>query len=257
MLGEAPEPAPSAPAPEAPRRTVSELLKPGDAALLHPSYAPWPGVVPLPPPEMMATSGAPSVENYLVVGDAWSQTVSRRLAPGSTVLDMGCGCGKTARMLACHPHIARYVGFDVLPECIDWCRRYIAPLTAGRFEFLHFDIFSAEYRPDGKLRASEFGFPASDGTIDVAFAASLFTHLLEPDARHYLVELRRVLAASGKAIVSIHIDPPPGQRFAGNEARVEIAPDYFLELVRDAGLVVSERIGDLCGQEAFVLARRG
>jgi SAM-dependent methyltransferase len=244
--------APPAP-PSAPRR-VSDLVKPGDAGLVHPYYGPWPGVVPLPSPEMMATSGAPSVENFLVVGDAWGQTVGQYLAPRSSVLDIGCGCGKTARTLVHHPFVERYIGFDVLPECVEWCRRYVTPPSSGRFEFFHFDIQSEEYRPNGTIRASEFSFPAPDGAIDLALAASLFTHLLEPDAQHYLRELSRVLKPGGKAIVSIHIEPPPGQDFAGAEGRIDIRPEYFAEIAGKAGLMVSHRIGELCGQETFLLA---
>jgi hypothetical protein len=91
--------------------------------------------------------------------------------------------------------------------------------------------------------------------VDVSFAGSLFTHLLEPDAAHYLRETARVLAPAGRAIVSLHIEPAAGFRYSGSEARIDVEPDYFLELATNAGLVLDERLGDLCGQEILVLRR--
>ncbi|HLK12693.1 MAG TPA: class I SAM-dependent methyltransferase [Candidatus Binatia bacterium] len=211
--------------------------------------------MPLPPPGLMWTTGAPSVENFLVVGEAWAQVVGHFLRLGSRVLDIGSGCGKLARHLVGHPFVERYVGFDVIAESVAWCRRFIVPHSGGRFRFEHLDVHSTEYNPRGAFRGDAAVFPANDGTITLAAAASLFTHLLEPEARHYLRETARVLAPSGLAVLSIHTQAPPRVPFAGTAARVDVAPDYFVAMTEEAGLTLRERLGPLCGQETFVFER--
>jgi len=88
-----------------------------------------------------------------------------------------------------------------------------------------------------------------------AFAASVFTHLLEPHARHYLRETGRVLVAGGRALLSIHDEPPAGQRFAGTEDRIDIEDAYFIELAAESGLRLTEHLGDVCGQQMFLFTR--
>jgi len=199
--------------------------------------------------------GAPTVENFLVVGDAWAQLVSRYVPENATVVDLGCGCGRTARLLINNRWISTYVGFDVVKESIDWCRNFISPLWHGSAEFHCFDVYSREYNPAGKIRGDELTFPCKDGSSAVVFASSLFTHLLEPDAIHYLQETRRVLTPSGVALLSIHIDVPKGKRFFGAEGRIDIDPAYFAELAARAGLKELDRIEEFCGQQVFVLQR--
>lgn len=205
---------------------------------------------------MMGSSGTHQLETYLVVGSAWWQVAGHYLPDQASVLDIGCGCAKVARFLAADPRVARYVGFDPIASCIAWNQRFVAPRSRGRFEFLHVDLYSAEYNPRGALRADQFRFPAEDASIDVAIASSLFTHLLEADARHYLEEAARCLRASGRLILSLHTEPPAGLRYAGDEARIDVEPGYFLELADHAGLTLVEDLGSLCGQHALVLGRQ-
>lgn len=230
----------------------------------HPRYGPWRYVAPLPSPELMGTVGAPDVENFLVVGDAWAQVIGRFLsaaraapaapaaAPGPLVLDVGCGCGRIARFLVAVPGL-RYVGFDIMRPSIEWCRRELEPLAGGRFAFHHVDAFSRHYNPRGRLAPGEVRFPVADGTVDLAFGASLFTHLLEPDARHYLRETRRALRPAGRALYSILTSPAPGTRFSGAEDRIDVEPGYFAAMAEEAGLELEERLGELAGQETLLL----
>ena len=97
--------------------------------------------------------------------------------------------------------------------------------------------------------------PFADGSIDLAYGCSLFTHLLEPDCKHYLHEVRRVLSPSGLFLPTIHINPEPGARFSGSEKRVDIDVDYFVELAAEAGLELEARLGKVCGQYALLFKR--
>ncbi|MGP8129086.1 MAG: class I SAM-dependent methyltransferase [Candidatus Bathyarchaeia archaeon] len=208
-------------------------------------------VVPLPSLALMVKAGAPTVENFLVVGDVWSQVIGKLLIPGSVMLDIGCGCGRIPRFLVNFPGIS-YIGFDILKPSVDWCSENLTSKSNGRFRFYHVDGFSQYYNPNGSIEASQVKFPTEDATIDLAIAASVFTHLKEPDAKHYLEEGRRVLKAGGIALFSIHINTQPGCQFQGDEARIDIEPEYFVQLAQNANLKLKERIGKLCGQETFL-----
>ena len=220
----------------------------------HPKYPLFKHVAPLPNTSLMDSIGAATLENFYIVGESWAATVSRFLGAGETVLDIGCGCGRTARFLMLRPDI-RYVGFDVFKPAIDWANKHLVPLAPDRLRFEHFDAYSAHYNPRGALQAADVRFPVSDGSIDVAFAASLFTHLLEPDAIHYLAEAARSLRRGGVLVASIHTEPAPGQRFSGREDRIDIEPAYFVSLAERAGLRVREDLGLICGQDTLAFER--
>jgi SAM-dependent methyltransferase len=228
-------------------------IESSDGELTNARYGVWKYALPLPPDGLLWSTGAASVENFLVLGDAWSHLVDHFIPEHATILDIGCGCGRTARALIKHRWIDKYIGFDVVKTSIKWCNNFLAPVSNGLAEFHWFDLYSAEYNPLGAIRAEQLSFPAGDRSVDVVFACSLFTHLLEPDAIHYLQEIGRVLSGRGTAILSIHNNPLPGTRFSGNEARADISSEYFAELARSAGLGERERIDDFGGQQVFIL----
>jgi SAM-dependent methyltransferase len=221
----------------------------------HHAFPPWNGVLPLPSEALMYAVGAPSIDNFLLVGEAWFQLITKDLPPDGTILDLGCGCGRTARFLL-NLRSLNYVGIDIFRASIDWCSKAFPPFTGDRFTFLHFDGHSDTYNPNGRVKTVEYRLPIESGTIDYAFAASLFTHLLEPDAKHYLAELSRVLRKDGKALLSTHVAPPSGYEYFGSEDRIEVSEHYFTGLARAAGLEEHEVIGDVCGQHTILFAKR-
>jgi len=211
-------------------------------------------VPPIAATSLRANVGSPSLVGNLFVSDAWYLVLSRFLRENSIVLDVGCGCGKMARTLVYHPYIKQYIGFDVIRENIDWCEHSIVPLSKGRFEFHYLDVFSRAYNPTGRIKGTDVIFPVVDGAIDFAFAGSVFTHLLQEDAKHYLREVRRALAPDGIFLPSIHTSPLPGSEYSGTESRIDVDSDYFADLAQAAGLRLVERLGALCGQETFLFA---
>jgi hypothetical protein len=85
-----------------------------DARVTLASYQRFKHVLPLPNERMMIHVGARTVENFFVVADAWAQVLNRYIQPDSHVMDIGCGCGRTARMLAGNPYVRRFTGIDVV-----------------------------------------------------------------------------------------------------------------------------------------------
>ena len=120
--------------------------------------------------------------------------------PEFRVLDVGCGAGamvpEFARRLG--PE-GRYVGFDVHAPSIRWCRRRYA--NDPRLTFALAEVVSA-YGARSGPPASSYRFPVEDADCDLVLAKSVFTHLLPPDAAHYLSEVRRVLRPGRAAIVT-------------------------------------------------------
>ena len=226
-----------------------------DATETHADFPRWPGIAPLPNARMMLHVGAETVENFLIVADAWGQLIASEIEPRARVLDIGCGCARTARTLLHHPWIDDYVGIDVIAPYIAWNTRFIAPLTRGRFRFAHLDVRTARYNPDGAIAAEQARFPLDDGAATLAFAASLFTHLREAAAQRYLDEAARCTAPGGRLIASIHDQPAPGSAFSGDEFRADVRADHFVGLAARSGWEAERTVGDVCGQQTLIFRR--
>lgn len=103
------------------------------------------------------------------------------------VLDFGCGCGRIVAGLLFGELVddrTEVHGCDVDAEAIAWCRRH---LPQARFEVNGF-------APP---------LPYADGTFDVLFSSSIFTHLPERQGDAWLEEVRRVLAPGGHALITV------------------------------------------------------
>lgn len=226
-----------------------------DVEQCHSGYAKWKHVLPLPNQRMMLHIGAQTTENFFVVADAWAQVLSRFILPGSHVLDIGCGCGRTARILTNNQNVERYTGFDVIEPYILWCNRYFGEIYHDRFRFYHLDVRTARYNPEGKLTCKTAKFPAKSSAVDFLYAASLFTHLMPDDLRSYAAEMYRVLTVEGLALVSIHDQPGHEKKFTGSEDRADYDSEYFESIMNEMGFEIEEDIGDLCGQRTFLMRK--
>lgn len=218
----------------------------------EPAFRGDPYSLPIPNAALRAASSISDLGFWYAIGEAWAQIAVRFLPRDPAVLDIGCGCGKIARHLYMVPG-AQYIGVDLFLPAILWCRTAFKELAGSRFLFEHFDGVSEVYNPSGTIKPSEYRLPVKDQSIDMTVCASLFTHLREPDLLHYLSEIHRVLKDDGRALVSIHDEPPAGSRFAGDEARIDIDQEYFLELAASRGLMCSRFIGNVYGQKVFLL----
>ncbi len=131
-------------------------------------------------------------DSFVTVGRAAAENLitalavaGRTLRPSDTVLDFGCGCGRTLVWLPARFPEARFFGTDTDRDAIAWCQRN---LPNGAF------VVNDSVPP----------MPFRDGSFDLVSSVSVFTHLNEEHQLLWLAELRRVLKPGGLAILTIH-----------------------------------------------------
>jgi SAM-dependent methyltransferase len=130
------------------------------------------------------------------------------LEPQHDVLDVGCGIGRMAIPLLTYLESGgSYAGFDVGKEMIRWCQKRISTRRED-FRFTWAPVYNRKYNPFGSISGAEFRFPYPDDSFDFVFATSLFTHLMFPDAAHYLDEIARVLRPGGRCLLTFFVLTP-------------------------------------------------
>jgi SAM-dependent methyltransferase len=98
------------------------------------------------------------------------------------VYDLSCGCGRTAQALARSGWSGKYTGVDIIEELI----RYAQKTTTGYLFMVH----------------HSYTVVASDNSLDLVFAWSLFTHLLLEEISLYIDDAFRALRPGGQLIFS-------------------------------------------------------
>ncbi len=131
---------------------------------------------------------------------------------GARVLDLGCGAGRVMRHWI-QPDgslvdDARLVGVDVDAESIDWVNANLAPSVSA------------------VVGGSRPPLPFDDGSFDVVFALSLFTHL-DVWWAEWIAEVHRLLRPGGVAILTVlepfQMEPIFGVEPDGREGIVTVA----------------------------------
>jgi SAM-dependent methyltransferase len=124
------------------------------------------------------------------------------LSPDEAVLEPGCGAGRMAEPLSRYLTTGSYDGFDVVRGAIEVCQ---LNNRRPRFRFRHVDVANRFYNPEGRISAEEFEFPYPDRSFNFVFLTSVFTHMLPPEVKHYLGEIRRVLHPEGRCLATFFI----------------------------------------------------
>ena len=159
----------------------------------HPvALPPGPDGLPVPPPELsMGYAGGEPVR-YLQLGQDSYRILQRiltrhavALAAGDAVLDWGCAAGRVLRYFA--PEAARGCevwGGDVHAPSINWAKSHLTP----------FKFFNCSALPH---------LPFPDGKFKFIYAFSVLTHIVALRDL-WLLEISRVLAPGGCAIITVH-----------------------------------------------------
>lgn len=164
---------------------------------------------PLPPLSYMQTIGSHDAQHFLSNMSMFSiEIIARcRASTASTILDLGCGCGRMALPISAYLGAeGRYIGIDVWEEGINWCKNNISS-NYPNSEFYCLKSNNNYYFNDGTLRSNnEYSMKfIPEQTVDAAFAISLFTHLKRSDALSYLKELARILKPNGAVYITCFI----------------------------------------------------
>jgi SAM-dependent methyltransferase len=192
------------------------------------------------------------------------------------VLDVGCGIGRVAVPLAKYlDHTGKYDGFDIVKQGIDWCNDNISKKHPN-FRFQWAGIYNKTYNTAGKMLAREFTFPYPDGSFDLVFLTSVFTHMLPEDVEHYLGEIRRVLKPGGRCFITYFLldnevyDLIERGKSAFNfqygdgvyrhddvnvaESAIAYEEGYVRDLYTKIGLQITGPVyrGSWCGRESFL-----
>jgi SAM-dependent methyltransferase len=130
--------------------------------------------------------------------DCWLTFLSRRYCTsGSDVVELGCGCGRVARVLKYPWFEGTYVGIDIDDEMLEYCRHNF---PAERFDFILSPHKSTTYS-SGNLPARPevecaLAIAAPDSK-DFVYSLSLYSHLLEKELIDYLRASYQILRAGG------------------------------------------------------------
>jgi SAM-dependent methyltransferase len=157
--------------------------------------------LPVPPLRLIdLVSGQPDIPWFLEGGRRAAASLREALgAQGvameslGTLLDFGCGCGRVVRHWSGLP--GEVHGSDLNPALVEWCRRHL------RF---------ARFERNGLAPP----LPYREGSFDLVYALSVFTHLPEALQLPWMGEVRRVLRPGGFLAITTH-----GARYAA-----ELAP---------------------------------
>jgi cyclopropane fatty-acyl-phospholipid synthase-like methyltransferase len=161
----------------------------------------------LPPLFAMQKIGSDSArhfQNNMV--SIFSELYNRfRLTPESKVFDLGCGSGRMAYPFAqLLDASGKYYGADVWQEGISICQQQF-PQRTMEFHTIHANnnYYFDEFKPDTPNNFTLAFLP--DAELDLIFAISVFTHLIEEDVRDYLHEFKRTLKHDGCAYVTCFV----------------------------------------------------
>ena len=161
----------------------------------------------LPSLSRMAEEGIPVLEEWFRWGEEWSMLlrIYGKLGRRSRVLEIGCGQGRIAFPLRyILSKDGRYTGFDIDRRKLDFLWSTFQSAHPN-FQFELADLRNSFYNPGGIQSPTEYRFPVDDGSQDLVFAASVFTHMLPENALHYFRESSRVLAPGGICVFSFFL----------------------------------------------------
>jgi SAM-dependent methyltransferase len=236
--------------------------------------APFPEFRSLPPNHLRVRVGAGTrivnnhAHHFQIGSQFWIECFAKGyLTSAADIVEIGCGCGRMAMHLNAEYFTGTYLGVDIDPEMIEYCRSHFA---FPRFSFLLSPQTSSTYRGAGLAEQAGAFTIAQPQTRDFVFSTSLLTHLLETEMRFYLRESFRILRTGGMMVMSFfcleHVEKgnpwtfshPVGNAFVDDpkfpEAAVAYRQDYLIGLAKELGF----RDVMLSGRpvQSFLIARK-
>jgi len=188
------------------------------------------------------------------------------LKPNHKILDVGCGCGRTAISLTSYLNSkGSYDGLDIVKDFIDWLQNNVTPKYPN-FHFQHANIKNPSYNLNGTIADSKFKFPYESNSFDIVFLFSVFTHMLPLGIENYFSEIARVLKPNGKCAISYFLLPSKSMTFVDTgkgysvidfeipENAVAYKLEHVMELYTKNELLILEHI---YGFQDMIIAKKG
>ncbi|NNE74588.1 MAG: class I SAM-dependent methyltransferase [Acidimicrobiales bacterium] len=157
----------------------------------------------LPPPALARLNGP---GDFVEMGEAIVRDLQEAagLQADHSVLDVGCGAGRTALGLTQFlSSNGRYEGFDIVPEAVAWCQRNISSAHPN-FQFELADLSNPHYHR-GASEAGAYRFAYDDASFNTAVVTSVFTHLRAAATANYIDEIARVLRPGGAVMATFFL----------------------------------------------------
>lgn len=139
------------------------------------------------------------------VVDEMLDAVGLSLNPHDSVLDIGCGIGRTTRALA--SRVKRVYGLDVSSEMLKLAEQHNSGML--NVEWLHGDGRSLSV--------------VDDSSVDGCFSHVVFQHIPDPETTlNYVREMGRVLRPDGWALFQVSTDAQVHHAPGGLKTRVKV-----------------------------------
>jgi SAM-dependent methyltransferase len=157
-------------------------------------YRPVPASAPLPvPPKSLWLGYGQDEKSYLESGladVAQMRSILERAGfrfedDGRSILDLGCGGGRMIRHLRAAAGHREVWGMDISAPHINWLKMHLSP----PFRFA--------------VNTTIPHLPFADGSLDLVYCGSLFTHI-DDLAESWLLEVRRILADNALLYCTLH-----------------------------------------------------
>lgn len=149
-------------------------------------------------------------KRFLAGGETTARLLKERagLRSDERVLEIGCGAGRTALLLADYLQPGNYVGLDIDPIQVAAAKE-LPKLRQAKFDFQVVDVQNDIYNPNGGVSASSYRLPFEDNSFDVVFLLSVFTHLYPAECENYAAEIMRILKPGGRCAVTVFLVEGP------------------------------------------------
>jgi cyclopropane fatty-acyl-phospholipid synthase-like methyltransferase len=122
------------------------------------------------------------------------------------VLEIGCGAGRIANGLFHYLNQeGKYLGLDVHPEIIDWCKKFITTRNSN-FQFKQLTLSNNYYYQKNNNKFNQYNFDfLGEQKFDCIFAVATFNHLRLEDTQQYLQQIGKRLKNNGVAYFTCFI----------------------------------------------------
>lgn len=165
------------------------------------------------PPRIWGGVGGDSYTGWIYQQGFFAALIKSHVAGRSlSIVDFGCGYGKLAPVSTFFTAPdGRYLGIDIRQDCVDFCSRHYAALPrvafhrSGDYNGMYSESRSAELAQSTR----EGEWPVAPGSVDLVLSISVFTHLQERQALHYIEAIHRILKPGGLAILTFHVVEEP------------------------------------------------